>query len=473
MTNNVVTQVVAKNWCVGCGMCAAVCPKGRLEIRFNDRGEYSPVELESCAECGIKCSLCYQVCPAHGNTKNETEIGGQLYGDVDGIHQRDETGYYLSSYVGHSNVNGHRENGSSGGMATWTIEKLLVMGEVDAVACVGRTTNPDRLFEFQICRTPDEIRQCGRSAYYPVETSHVIKHIMENEGRFAIIGLPCVCKAIRLAQDTFPQLKKRIKVLAGLVCGRLASKFFAEYLVARGGGDPHCIQHFEFRRKSPNEPAKVSFSRCSFTAGEHENKRFGQVRFSFEWGGGYFKPKGCFYCDDVFAECADVTFMDAWFKPYSDSPEGNNLVLVRNLCIDKIYGDDNLSCSLSPIDIHIVIHSQQRVVFLKRRRIAVYLRHTKSLLNDSPRVRDFLISTIHHPIQYSIERQIMEISDMTAKAWQHTDKNIELFEKELSPLLRRLNRYQFLRQFLSIRFPIIAFQKLSKVISVRLNIKQI
>ena len=156
---NVLHEVVNKGWCVGCGICAAVCPKGLLEIRWNERGEYNPEEVEGSVECNENCSLCYQVCPAHGHTKNETDIGTALYSDIPGINFRKETGYYLDSFVGYSQE--HRSTGASGGMASWTLETLITSGKVDAVAAVGRTSNPDKLFEFKICQSVDEIRACG------------------------------------------------------------------------------------------------------------------------------------------------------------------------------------------------------------------------------------------------------------------------------------------------------------------------
>lgn len=33
-------------------------------------------------------------------------------------------------------------------------------------------------------------------------------------------------------------------------------------------------------------------------------------------------PRACNYCDDVFAECADVTCMDAWLPEYSQDHRG-------------------------------------------------------------------------------------------------------------------------------------------------------
>ena len=56
---NVIQEVVAHNWCKGCGLCVAVCPQNRLEMRWNSYGCYQPFELDK--DCLEKCSLCYDV----------------------------------------------------------------------------------------------------------------------------------------------------------------------------------------------------------------------------------------------------------------------------------------------------------------------------------------------------------------------------------------------------------------------------
>ena len=48
--------VVNIDWCTGCGICAAFCPRKVLEVK---REKVSIVNLEAC----IKCGLCELRCP--------------------------------------------------------------------------------------------------------------------------------------------------------------------------------------------------------------------------------------------------------------------------------------------------------------------------------------------------------------------------------------------------------------------------
>ena len=47
---------IIPNWCKGCGICVAFCPKGALEL-INEK-----VALKEGADC-VKCGLCEQRCP--------------------------------------------------------------------------------------------------------------------------------------------------------------------------------------------------------------------------------------------------------------------------------------------------------------------------------------------------------------------------------------------------------------------------
>lgn len=434
---NVLKKVVEKKICIGCGMCVAVCPKNRLEMKWNKRGEYNPVEIEGSNECGENCSLCYKVCPAHGNTKNETHIGKQWFGGIKGIHYKEEIGYYLSSYVGYSVR--HRMAGASGGMATWILERLLQSGEVDAVGAVGRTSDPDKLFEFRICSTVKELRSCSRSAYYPVEVSGVVSHILKNKGQYAIIGLPCVCKAIRLAQDKLTILKRRIKYVIGLTCGHQCSKFFAEYICALGGGNPHELKEFIFRKKDLTQPA--SNLAMLFRAGEGDKEVVKKVLWrdgiDIAYSNGYFQIPGCFYCDDVFAECADVTCMDAWLPEYVKDSKGTSLLIIRRPELDNLVSENS---NINEIDLNSLIYSQRAALRRKR---------SPQFSKDSPKLRSFQKKPFF--IDRLIEAQRMKISIESGRLWNGDIANLEM---ALDIFQRKIGLLQLCRRVVTAPFKV-------------------
>ncbi|MDY6893992.1 MAG: Coenzyme F420 hydrogenase/dehydrogenase, beta subunit C-terminal domain [Thermotogota bacterium] len=438
---NILNEVVDKGWCVGCGMCAAICPKNRLDIRWNDSGELNPVEMDGAAGCSENCFLCYHVCPAHGNTKNETEIGHQWYGSIAGIQHTVETGYFLSAYAGYSRE--HRANGASGGMATWVLEQLLHEGTVSSVVAVGSMANADRLFDFKICKSIEDIRNCSRSAYYPVEASSVIRYILDNDGTYAVIGLPCLCKALRLAQEKFPLLRKRIGVVIGLVCGRQCSKYFAEYVCALGGGDPYKLKQIVFRAKDLTQPANNHLMEFSFEGDNGlpiNGKRLWHDGIGTAFTNGYFQPNGCFYCDDVFAECADAVFMDAWLPEYVSDPKGNSLVIARSKRIDKLFEKENKNIVLRPISINQVIKSQEGVIKRKRAR--------RLSSEDSPILRSEVLLSASF-LQHKTNQIKQKIAFGTKESWS-SDKNIGLLNATCRKYLQRLKFYSKVLKILTL-----------------------
>jgi len=436
-----ISSVVEQNLCTGCGICAAICPRQNLRIEFNKFGEY--VAIEKGTKCPDTCNMCLDVCPFYNNKDNEDTLGKKLFAETPGIKHTPETGYYLDAFVGYSNVKSHRENGASGGLATWTLEKLLADTLVDHVACVYPNDDPEKLFKFKICNTPEEVRECSRSCYYPVETSEVIKHILSHKGRYGIIALPCMCKAVRLAMQLIPKLKRRIKFVLGLVCGQTKSKFFVEYICALGGGDPHYLKQVTFRIKDPNRP--VSNFGMKFVSEDGMNPRREGVVFWTDgmnriWSDRYFTPNACNFCDDIFAECADATFMDAWLPEYSADWRGHSIVLLRNGTLSEILAAGaEKYLEISDLGIEDVIKSQQGVLDAKRKDIKTRLEIASAKGEPIPNTRLELIRRTFEICKKRLVKARFDISQESGKAWTEADKDIQVFNRMMWDLQQELD----------------------------------
>jgi len=448
---NVCTEIVAHNLCVGCGLCAGVCPKETLEISFNDHGEYVPRDVGGA--CAPKCDFCLSVCPFFDHSDDEDTLGMKLFGDVPGIAHRPETGYYLKSFVGYSKVHDHRANGASGGLATWMLETLLEEDLVDRVACVGPARDGKALLKFAICSSAEEIRQGSRSCYYPVEASEVVRYVLSNEGRYAVIALQCCVKAFRLAMQRHPKLRQRVKFLLGLVCGQGKSAFFAEYICALGGGDPNRLDAVRFRLKDPARRTS-DYGTWFRSNGGSPEERTGVVHQSKGpakvWIDRCFTPRACNFCEDTFAELADATFMDAWLPAYDKDNRGNSIVIARNQAAVEILqrGVGNGALALQELRVGDVIASQKTLPHRKRHITQEWRRLAANAGQRVPRKRSVLFSRRLSFLDRRLAQATWEICVKSRDAWPSSGKNLAQFEKAMSRFMSRTARIRMLQRFL-------------------------
>jgi len=107
------------------------------------------------------------------------------------------------------------------------------------------------------------------------------------------------------------------------------------------------------------------------------------------WRSHWFTPVPCQYCDDIFAETADIVFMDAWLPPLSLEPKGTNCVLVRSdlaagLCS---HGMKTGEIALDPLLPEDIISQQKAIVAGKREGVSYRLWLRKRRGEAVPRKR--------------------------------------------------------------------------------------
>lgn len=351
--------VVANGFCIGCGACS-VPANSPFKIRLNDIGIYqAELDMESDSEFS---NINYEkICPFGTNAPNETTIAKALY-ENDCNHDS-KLGFYNGLFAGHVTEGDFRSLGSSGGMGTWILNELLSSGEVDYIIHVQPTDEKQMgekvLFKYSISAASETIQKGSKSQYYPIELSEVLATVKTQPGRYALIGLPCFIKSVRLLQLEDKLLSERIKFCIGLVCGHLKSSRYAESLAWQMDVEPSKLVKIDFRVKNHTDRAD-NYSTSVVDSNGDTHTKLTKSFFGTDWGIGSFKYKACDFCDDVFAETADLVLGDAWLPEYIQDGSGTNIVITRNSKLLKILNDamaeDRIKMDL--IELSKVIKSQ-------------------------------------------------------------------------------------------------------------------
>jgi coenzyme F420 hydrogenase subunit beta len=435
-------EIVKNDLCIGCGVCAGICPQKVLKIEDNKYGEYNPCKIN---DCSLECGLCMKVCP-FGSNENETELGAKIYGDIEGIKNLSETGYYLESYAGYSNE--FRQSSASGGITSWLLTELLRKKVVDYIVCPTSQKNPNKLFDFEIFSDESSVKNVSGSVYYPVEMSQVIQKILEKPGRYAITGLPCFLKGLRLAAQKNRKLGDRIIVTIGLTCGQIKSKHYTAYLSKLANVEGKLTEVY-YRGKDPEKPANNYYFYCSDEKGT-KGKIFFKDRVVDAWVNRWFTPRACNFCDDIFAELADVTLMDAWLPEYISDSQGTNLLIVRSKLIQGVISDGikNNSIVVDEIPIDKVIKSQPGVIDVKRKQLAyrLHMAQRKGLKIPSKRIK------ASNNIGFFMKKDVEVKDEMQRVSRDHFIDNfseainLQKFQEGMKPLICKARFWKLIKK---------------------------
>lgn len=456
MKSNVINKIVKNDLCIGCGICVGLCPHKILEIHDNNYGEYIPSETQ---ECNYNCGLCLKVCPFNDND-NETQIAEKIYGHIEGIKYMSETGYYIDSFVGYSSE--FRQSSASGGMTTWLLTELLRENIVDYIVCPVNQKNPERIFDFKTFACKDSLRDASGSVYYPLEMSEIIKKILETPGRYAITGLPCFLKALRLASQRNRKLEERIVFTIGLVCGQIKSKHYTEYIAAlASGGKAGKIQSVHYREKNPDRPVSNYYYKIIDENGS-QYKICWNDGISEAWVNRWFTPNACNYCDDIFAELADITFMDAWLPEYSNDDKGTNLLIIRSPEIltfihDKLRKSEIVT---SRISIEKVVQSQAGVIRFKREQLSYRLYVAAQKIPKKRFHANKDISLLEKQEVKIKNRMQKESKKLFYECRQNNKWNIVDFRRAMKPYIQQINQLILIRKLLT---PMNIIKRITKI----------
>jgi len=436
--NTLFETVVQGGYCIGCGACAAV-QGASIEVRLNTLGCFEAVSTPGGQRGGVE-EIIANVCPFSDQARNETEIGRDLFGDS--VYD-EHIGYYRSAYAGYVAEGNFRALGSSGGMGKWILAELLRTGQVDAVIQVHaeEPSAEGLVYRYQVARSVEEVRTGSKSVYYPVEMAEVLAYVCEYPGRYAITGIPCFIKAVRLLAEQEPVVKERIVFCVGLICGHLKSLRYADMIAWQFGVQPGDLAAIDFRKKLPSAKANEKGVAVESIRQEENVKDPDVVQhlFGTNYNHGFFQYKACDFCDDVVGETADISVGDAWLPEYLSDGNGTSVVVVRHPVIEQLvqHALEEGRLHLEPLDAARVAQSQaggfrqrreglayrlhladEQAIWRPQKRVSANAKHLSRKRKAIYRLRSRMSEQSHHAFRRALEQ-----------------RDFTLFRQEMVPLL--------------------------------------
>lgn len=319
-------DIARSGLCIGCGACSCA---NAVQLKWDRFGQYKPAG----PEYRRRSERFSGICPFSPASVHEDRLAAECF---PGAPQRSSRlGSFRSTWLGSVEEGSFREGGSSGGLVSWTLVELLKRGLVDGVAHVVPGTSDGMLFHYRISRTEAEIRAGAKSRYYPVEMSGILRQIQAAPGRYAVVGVPCFIKAVRLLCRQDEVLRQRIVFTLGLFCGHMKSARFAESLAWQMDCERPPAGGFDFRVKDVNRPAGT-YTAAVVIQGEERRRDWWNMPDG-DWGAGFFQNSACNFCDDIVGETADASFGDAWVAPYASDGRGTNVLVVRSEQLEALF----------------------------------------------------------------------------------------------------------------------------------------
>lgn len=376
MTYKTVSDVADADLCLSCGTCESVCPASAINLEISKKSIYEPIiNHDKC----INCKMCLKVCP--GISVDFEELNNDVFDK-----QPDITwiGNFVKCYLGNSRDEIIRYNSTSGGMVTQILDFLLEKGIIDGALVTGMSK--DRPLEPNpfIARTKDEILSAAVSKYCPVPLNRVLKKIMNEEGKFAVVGLPCHIHGIRMLEKTNRNLRDKIVLHIGLLCSHTVNFNGTEFLLAKKNIQKKDIVKLSYRGNGWPGRMSIRYKDGSGTSIPFDRNWFAYWTIFSPY---FFTPLRCITCTDLTAELADISLGDAWLPELMNDTVGMSIVISRTEKSESII---NNMCDENKIYIRGIHHEDVK------RSQGFNIKYKKLDLGD----RMLLLSSSKHNIPY-------------------------------------------------------------------------
>jgi len=317
MTSN--TSIFGSYLCTQCGTCVGICPTSAIKMVVDEqRGVYVPKLIDD--KC-IHCGICLDACP--GRSVDFGRLNLEIFGkDSKNVL----LGNFIRCYLAHATEREIRYNSASGGLVTSLLIFALEQGLIDgALVTRIKKDNPLEPEPF-IARTKEEILEASRSKYCPVPANIALKDVLREEGKFAVVGLPCHIHGVRKAETVNKKLREKIVLHLGIFCSHADDFKGTEFLLHKLGIKNEDVAKITYRGEG--WPGKV---KVKLKNGREKMLQLGDPLWVSFHDSILFSPACCLLCNDLTNELVDISFGDPWLPEISAiEHEGKSIVISRS-----------------------------------------------------------------------------------------------------------------------------------------------
>jgi coenzyme F420 hydrogenase subunit beta len=308
-----VRDVVEKQYCLGCGLCAADAGLDQLRMTEGDDGFLVPLPINGFdGEVPDLRSYCPGVTI---RLKQELRTADEkLYGPFSKI----QTAFANDEKI--------RFKGSSGGSLTAILCGLLEQGRIDGVLQVGSASGQPCKTEAVFSQTSDEIIRCAGSRYAPTSLFEALVDLLSQNERIAIVGKPCDIAGVRQFVSLHPQYEQKVYCTLSFMCMGLPSQNATRCLLKTLGLDSEEeVASLSYRGQGwPGQATVVTMDGES--VGCSYNDSWGKIL-------GRDVLFRCKICPDGWGCFSDISAGDAWFtdgvNPLFEERPGRSLLFSR------------------------------------------------------------------------------------------------------------------------------------------------
>lgn len=310
-----IDDVVRWRLCLGCGVCAPVCPHQNLRLVDIVQEGIRP-EVINPSQCH-GCRECMDVCPAY-------EADYRPHHSRPGIMREllPAFGPVLEIWEGHASDPEIRFQGSSGGALTALALYCLEQEGMSGVLHIGQNRADPVRNQTRYSRTREELINHTGSRYAPASVCDHIDWVEDAESTSVVIGQPSEITALRKAQLKRPALDHKVGLALSFFCAGSPSTEGTLELLKKLQVPLEELRDMKYRGRGwPGMFATTTKQKSVWQ--EH-------VTYQESWGFlQAFRPFAAHMQPDGSGEDADISCGDPWYHAPVPGEPGSSLVVVR------------------------------------------------------------------------------------------------------------------------------------------------